>query len=79
MNVITAAIAQGKMYGYLTKIGNLSNVSGHLKAGDSTVADVGWDFGLKLIRLLTGSTNDSTGYTSKTPAKPGKHVSDCVG
>jgi hypothetical protein len=41
MNVITAAIAQGKMYGYLTKIGNLSNVSGHLKAGDSTVADVG--------------------------------------
>jgi hypothetical protein len=37
--VIAAAIAHGRMYGYLTKIGMLSNVSGHFRAGDSTVTE----------------------------------------
>jgi hypothetical protein len=44
INVIAAAMAHGKMYGYLTNMGTLSNVSGHFKAGDSTVA--------KAVRIL---------------------------
>lgn len=43
--VIAAAIAHGRMYGYLTKIGMLSNVSGHFRAGDSTVTET--------IKMLT--------------------------
>jgi len=39
-NVIAAAIAHGRMYGYLTKIGMLPNVSGHFSAGDSTVTEI---------------------------------------
>jgi hypothetical protein len=40
MNVIIAASAQGRRYGYLTKTGYFSNVVGHLTAGDSTDRDV---------------------------------------
>lgn len=36
MNVIAAAIAHGNMYGYSTNMRKPENVSGHLRAGDST-------------------------------------------
>jgi hypothetical protein len=39
VNVIEAARAHGKRYGYLTKILRLANASGHLRAGDSTTTE----------------------------------------